>query len=136
METIRPDCVFSYWIFIWYLLYLFKVVKGYNPKFAIIVGFLENLSIILLMFYYKTKPKFVFLFIVMFLFMKVIPLYTVWNSKIKLKDVILTLVLFLIYLVWIYLNGKRLTELKKDTFDLIIHNKSTFPGITLLNKLF
>jgi hypothetical protein len=42
----------------------------------------------------------------------------------------------LIYLVWIYLNGKRLTELKKDTFDLIIHNKSTFPGITLLNKLF
>ena len=38
---IRPDLIFSYWIYLWYILYIFKVLK-YNPKLAIIFGMIKN----------------------------------------------------------------------------------------------
>ena len=131
----RPDFFFSYWIFAWYLLYMFNIVKGYNPKFAIIVGVIENMCVILLMLYYKTKPIYLILFVVMFIIMKIIPLYTVWKSRITLKDIISTIVLFVVYLIWVNLNGKSLIELKNQTIDLVAHNKNTFPGIALLYRL-
>ena len=66
---IRPDLIFSYWIYLWYILYIFKVVK-YNPKLAIICGMIENLVIFLLMCIYNTKQILVVLFIIMFVILK------------------------------------------------------------------
>ena len=82
---IRPDLIFSYWIYLWYILYIFKVLK-YNPKLAIICGMIENLVIFILMCIYKTKKILVVLFIIMFVILKLIPLYTIWNDKIHLND--------------------------------------------------
>jgi hypothetical protein len=131
----RPDFFFSYWIFAWYLLYISKIVKGYNPKFAIIIGILENIWIILLMIYYKTKTPFLVLFVVMFVLLKVLPLYTLWNNPIHFKDVVATISLFLIYVIWIYLNGRSLGELMNQTMDLVVRNKNTFPGIAILYSI-
>ena len=37
----RFDLVYSYWIFAWYLLYIFKIIP-YNPKLVLIIGVVEN----------------------------------------------------------------------------------------------
>jgi len=130
----RPDYIFSYWIFVWYLLYIVGV-KTYNPKFAIIIGTIENLCIVLLMLYYNTRTKLIILFIVMMTILKLIPLITLWTTKIYSKDIIATGILFIIYLGWILINKKTMFDFTCQTYDLVIHNKNTLPGMTLLTKL-
>ena len=127
--------IFSYWIFIWYLLYYFKIINIYNPKFAIIIGIIENSIIIILMLYYRTKIKLVLLFIIMMIILKIIPLYTIRNDKINYKDIFFTFILFIIYLLIMYLNGKNINSFVKQSKDLIIHNKNTLPGMFLLEKI-
>jgi hypothetical protein len=131
---VRIDFIFSYWIFLWYLLYIFKIIS-YNPKFAILCGFIENIIILSLMFYYGTKKKLILLFFIMFTLLKIIPLYSIWNTKITEIDIIATIVLFIIYLVWIFYNKKTISDFKNQTLDLVLHNKNTLPGMTILNKI-
>jgi hypothetical protein len=133
---IRPDLIFSYWIYLWYILYIFKVVK-YNPKFAIICGMIENLIILLLMCIYNTKKILIVLFIIMFFILKLIPLYTIWNDNIKLNDDIKnTSLLFIIYLVWIHLNQLNITDALTNSKNLILYNKNTMPGMTILQYIY
>ena len=132
---IRPDLIFSYWIYLWYILYIFKVLK-YNPKLAIICGMIENLVIFILMCIYKTKKILVVLFIIMFVILKLIPLYTIWNDKIHLNDDIKnTSLLFIIYLLWIHLNQLTITDAITSTKNLILYNKNGLPGMSILQKI-
>ena len=132
---IRPDLIFSYWIYVWYILYIFKVLK-YNPKLAIIFGMIENLIMFILMCIYNTKKILVVLFIIMFIILKLIPLYTIWNDKIQFNDDIKnTSLLFIIYLLWIHLNQLTITDALTNAKNLILHNKNTMPGMTILQKI-
>jgi hypothetical protein len=128
---IRIDYIFSYWIFLWYLLYLFGIVN-FNPKFAILCGLIENIGILLLMFYYGTKKHLVSLFLIMFILLKIIPLYSIWNTTIRMRDIVASIILFIIYLVWV---NKSLSDFKKQTEDLVIYNKNTLPGMMFLDKI-
>jgi len=132
---IRPDLIFSYWIYAWYILYIFKVVP-FNPKVAILGGIVENMGILSLMLFYNTKKILVVLFLIMFFILKLFPLYTIWNAKIKWRDDIKhTLVLLFIYFIWIQVNRITLADAMANTKNLILHNKNTMPGITLLERL-
>jgi hypothetical protein len=132
---IRPDLIFSYWIYLWYILYIFKVLK-YNPKLAIICGMFENIIVLILMYIYNTKKILVVLFIIMFFILKLIPLYTIWNDNIKLKDdIINTSLLFIIYLIWIRLNQLNITDALNSTKNLILYNKNTMPGMIILQYI-
>jgi len=131
----RPDLIFSYWIFAWYLLYFFGFFKFYNPKFAIIFGIFENLIMLFLLFYYNIKFYLILLFIIVVTIQKIIPLYTIWNDKIQNKDIIATFILFIIYLFWYRINNKNFSNIIKPTKDLILHNKNTFPGMVILEKI-
>jgi hypothetical protein len=127
----RIDYIFSYWIFLWYLLYLFGIVN-FNPKFAILCGVIENIGILLLMFYYGTKKHLVLLFLIMFILLKIIPLYSIWNTQILIRDVVALIILFIIYLIWV---NKSLSDFIKQTQDLVIYNKNTLPGMMFLDKI-
>lgn len=119
----RLDLVFSYWIFVWYLLYFFGF-KLYNPKFAIILGISVNLIILFLMFYYNTKYYLILLFIIVVTIQKIIPIYTIWNDKIQNKDIIATFILIIIYLFWYKLNNKKFSNIIKPQKELILYNKN------------
>ena len=45
----RIDFVFSYWIFLWYILYEFKITQ-YNPKWALTFGLIENIFAVIILF--------------------------------------------------------------------------------------
>lgn len=130
----RLDFIFSYWIFFWYLLYLFGLVTQYNPKFAIVCGLIENILILFFMLYFHTRIKLILLFIIMSILLKIIPLYTLWNTKIKWHDIQMTFLLFFIYLFWTYINNQKYNDFMKRTQELIIHNKNTLPGMRFLEK--
>jgi hypothetical protein len=127
--------IFTYWIFIWYLFYISKLVN-INPKFALIMAIIENICILFLMFYYKTNLNLVFLYIIMMIILKIIPLYSIWNTKIGNKDIIWTFILFIIYLIFRFVNNKTIDDLIQQHKDLIIYNKNVLPGINLFKSTF
>jgi hypothetical protein len=103
---LTPDYLFSYWLFFWYLLYITGIFTKYNPKISIILGLVMNLYIIYLMIYNK-QFYMLFLVITVIFIIKIIPLISLRNTKIKLNDFLFGFFLFLIYCLWITLYYKQ-----------------------------
>lgn len=128
---IRIDYIFSYWIFFWYLLYICKLIK-YNPKFALICALIENIVTLTFMLYYQTKQKTILLYLKLNFILKIIPLFIIRNSKIKINDVYFSIGLFILYLFWIEMNITHVfINLKKN----LIFNNVYGPGMQLLEKI-
>lgn len=120
----RFDLTYSYWIYVWYLLYIFHIIS-YNPKVFIIIALFLNSIYIFFMIYYKNYLLYIFLFIIVNLIIKVIPLWTIRNTSIKFKDIIAGTCLYMIYLWWLWINN----DLNKNFFSNIyysIKNNTTF----------
>jgi hypothetical protein len=132
--ALRIDLVFSYWIFFWYILYAFNVTK-YSPKIVIGLGIIENFIMLLLMFYYKTKKDTIIKFIIINFFIKIVPFYMILNDKIKITDIYATIFLFIIYSLWVYLNGETIIEYHNKIFESLIYNKNETPFMSLINYL-
>ena len=102
---LRADYIFSYWIFTWFLLYYFKLIN-YNPFFAIIIGLIFNTLQLLGYLYYKNYKKSI-LFIIGNFFIKIIPFYLIKNKTIKKKDILFTIFLFVIFVIYSHYNDKN-----------------------------
>jgi hypothetical protein len=130
---VRFDLVFSYWLFTWYIFYIFKIVK-YNPKWGLTIGLVENIGLLCLMFYYKNSWINIFLFCVVNLFIKIIPLWSIRNTKYDMNGIISFIGLFIIYLIWILLNNIPL-DIKKS-YIWIEKNQDAGPFTILIKKTF
>jgi hypothetical protein len=104
MISNRFDFVFSYWIFAWYILYICNIVK-YNPKWALTIGLVENIGILFLMFFYKHSIINIFLFCFINFFIKVLPLWSLRNTKYDITGIYSLIILFFIYLLWVKINN-------------------------------
>ena len=83
MKSNRFDFVFSYWIFLWYILYILKVVI-YNPKWALTISLIENTFALALMFFYKNSFINIFFFCFINLFIKILPLWSLRKTNVHL----------------------------------------------------
>lgn len=87
------------------------------------------------MIYYKTYLSVIILFILGMFIIKIIPLYLIWNTKVKRKDILFTFILFFIYTIWLYINNKSFYYLYNETKQVIL-NKKYFPSTELLLKIY
>ena len=46
-KVIRPDLILSYWLFIWYILYIIGFTNN-SPKLFLIIAILENFILLIL----------------------------------------------------------------------------------------
>jgi hypothetical protein len=129
----RFDFVFSYWIFTWYLLYIFKVVR-FNPKIFLEIGLLENLAQLSMMIYYNNSIQYILLFIIINTLIKVLPIYSIWNSKTTSYDIYAGIILFFVYFLYLRINRVDIRKHLEYGFESIKENKSFSPAITLLDK--
>jgi hypothetical protein len=134
MKTIRFDIVFSYWILLWFILYALKLTR-YSPKFALILGVLENLCMLILMFFSGTKIKTMILFVFIQTIIKALPIYYLRNKPIRMKDIYFTGLIFLVFLIWLHINNESLVENQKIIYDSLLNGKNTTPLIALFVKL-
>jgi hypothetical protein len=112
---IRPDFIFSYWIFIWFILYFTRIIT-INPKLWLILGLTIEIIVVCFMllhfdFYY------IFRFIFINFWIKVLPIYFIWNTKIRTIDVVYSFILFVIYLAWLYLNNQTIYTIYKMIYN-------------------
>ncbi len=134
MEALRGDLVFSYWIYVWYLLYIFKFIK-YSPKLALIIGLIYNIIMLLMMLLYGTSSRTIFYFIIINTFIKVIPLYYLRNETIKINNIYFIFSLFLVFIIWLQINKKNLVGNIKLIHDSLLYGKDKTPFIAFINKL-
>ena len=131
----RFDYVFSYWIFTWYVLYEFKII-AYNPKIALVLGLIENLVILLLMFYFANSFIYIFLFCFVNFFLKVLPLWRLRNTGYYRTDLYALIGLFIIYMVWLYINQIDVQKYATDRFHQLKNNKPIGPFTYYVDKYY
>ena len=114
--TITPDIVFSYWIFLWYILYILRIIP-YSPKLWLLIAII---TMILEIIYISMKADKILLFLFIFplILFKIIPFYTIRRDPYQLKDIIFGLVLCILYLLW--LNYKNVSLFKIYSFESIM----------------
>ena len=132
MTALRMDLVFSYWIFIWYILYVFKFTS-YSPKFSLIIGLLENIVMFIMMLTYGTSYKTIIYFIIINTLIKVIPLYYLRNNSIKMKDIYFSILLFIIFIIWLHINAQSLIGNTKTIHDSLLYGQNKTPLIGFIN---
>jgi hypothetical protein len=122
----RFDFVFSYWIFVWFLFYELGTTM-YSPKIALLVGLIENIGILCLMFYFANSWLNIFLFCVINVFIKIVPLYLLRNAPFKARDLYAFIVLFGIYILWILVNQVSIIDEANRRYNEICDNKPLGP---------
>ena len=130
----RLDLLFSFWILIWYVLYIINLIK-YNPKFWFFIALLSTLYNFYVMFYFK-RYYMALVFIIIVIIFKVIPIWTLRNTALRVKDIIAGLLLFIIYYIWLTYNNDTLYSLFHGFYISIRDNKPTsIEFMYLLNSL-
>ena len=145
-NVLRVDFLFSYWIFLWFLLYYSaaaaaphpSVAKPFlwiNPKFALYIALIENIINFIIIFKYLTFDIF-FKYIAMLLCVKVLPIYLLYDTKTHFfRDIIGTAAIFMIYLAWLNYNNTTLWEVYSRTFQSITRGENNTPFFAALNWL-
>lgn len=133
-DKYRFDFVFSYWIFVWFILYYYKIIL-YSPLFALIIGLIYNIFLYLYLIYKYIKNKtsynlfVLFDFIIVNFFIKILPLYyLIYVEKNNDYDIQITLLLFLLFIIWMFINRK----IYINNYKLIIIKQSSTPIYNLL----
>jgi hypothetical protein len=134
MAALRADLVFSYWIYLWYILYAFKITN-FSPKFPLILGLIDNIIMLLLMLVYGTSRETIFYFIIINTLIKVVPLYYLRNEPLKLRDIYFTCFLFILFVGWLHLNKQSLIGNLKVIHNSLLYGQDKTPFMTLLNKI-
>jgi hypothetical protein len=134
MAALRTDLVFSYWIYLWYILYVFKITI-FSPKFPIILGLLDNIIMLFLMLMYGTSKRTIFYFIIINTLIKIVPLYYLKNEPLKMKDIYFTIFLFIIFILWLHLNKQSLFGNIKLIHDSLLFGQNKTPFMDFINKL-
>ena len=128
----RFDFVFSYWIFVWWILYELGLVKQ-NPKFIIILAIIYIFSLILGNNNKKASCYFLPL-IISSCIIKFYPLFSLRDTEIEYSDVIFSFQFVLMYLFWLLVNDGV-----EDVFNFYFsnnHNNMRPPFEYYFNKFF
>ena len=134
MAALRTDLVFSYWIFVWYILYALKLTK-YSPKFALLFGIIDNIILLFLMITFGSSKRTIFYFILINILIKVLPYYTLLKEPIKITDIYFTCLLLLIFVVWLHINKQSLIGNIKLIHDSLVFNKNETPFLSLIENI-
>jgi len=134
MAALRADLVFSYWIYVWYILYAFKFTM-YSPKFALILGVIDNLIMLLMMLLYGTSRRTIFYFIIINTLIKAVPLYYLRNEVIKTRDIYFLGGLFLFFVLWLHVNKQSLVGNLKLVHDSLLYGKDQTPFMALVAQI-
>ena len=109
----RLDYIFSYWLLLWYILYILKLVP-FNPFWFILGGVVVN-TLEIFLGQVDNIPYFVLVNV----FLKIIPLYTLRGVKTTSADMYAGFVYLAMYIAWMKLNKEKILKLRAPLTDLL-----------------
>jgi len=130
---IKKSLFFSYWIVLWFILYLLNVIP-YNPKFIFCLSLLIILIVIICTNIYlqcyeldKQKKYNLIRFEIVTLIIKSIPLFFIINTQITQSDIDVSIVIIMIYLIWLFVNNTNVFDTYKKLLIRNIDNPKATP---------
>lgn len=121
-DFIRPDFIFSYWIFVWTVLHILGFVKA-SPKLWLILALIEN--IISVFFILRAGFYFVFRFIFVNFWLKCIPLILLSRERITKSDVRFSVGFFMAYICYLLINKENVMGIYQNIYDAQFDFKKT-----------
>jgi hypothetical protein len=146
-KTIPMDHIFSYWIYLWFVIYSLVtfssvktpankfIVNNLNPLLALILALIENLAMFIHLLYVYPNTTIIAKYIGMMLLVKVFPIYELRNTKIRWQnDLFYLFVVFGFYNIYLAIQGTNLIEVYMETYKSIANNKNQTPLFYTLDK--
>jgi hypothetical protein len=146
---IRPDFLFSDWMFMWAMIYLIanmyssksklhKYIVDYaNPLIIFIVALIENGYLLGLIIFQKKNWVLATKFIIMLLFTKIIPIYLLYKKPINIiSNILIFCIIFLIYNLHLYINNTNVYKIYENTNMYVLNNESKTPFFMLIHYFF
>jgi hypothetical protein len=113
------DELFSVWVFLWFVLYYLKLIQ-YSPKFWLILITIYAALSIVYMIYIRLKPIYILIVTLLMVVSKILPLYIIFDDKIKINDILFGFGLGIVYLLW--LNYKKVNVFTIYLVDMFNYN--------------
>jgi hypothetical protein len=104
IEMISMDMILSYWLFVWWIMYELGIVRE-NPKLMLIIGLIVN--VIMLLIKIVKGSRTLIPFVIINTLIKVLPLLMLMRTRISEEDVEGSLIVVLIYVLWVILNVNK-----------------------------
>ena len=132
----RIDFFFSYWIDTWsllYILYNYNKPVTYcshyiaNPKLALLFAIFMNIIELISMIYFSNSFIHIIIYVIIVSIGKGIPLAFLINTRICPYDIYVSIILFLIYLLWLHLHNVTLYEYVIQAYKNVKYNKPVGP---------
>ena len=131
---VTPDLLLSYWVLSWFLLYYIGWIR-HSPKLIMSIELIYNILQILQFIMKGLKWKYITLFAIVILFMKIIPLWIVRKDRITSKDITFSAFFLFVYLCYISLvRNKNLFEVYCQVNHSILDEQSETPFFYIVNK--
>jgi hypothetical protein len=106
LELLKPfTYLFSYWLLIWFFCFELGWTK-YNPFYFFCVALVVILIELGFMIYFQNDLIIILFWVIINFFIKFIPIYLLWGTPFRWKDIQVGLILFGIYLLFLAWNGK------------------------------
>jgi len=120
--------IFSYWIFIWFLLYYFKFTK-YNPLLTLIVGYIITVGELIYLISQKTNKYNLIKFTVINIIIKVIPILLIYNYKITFKEFVVNFYIFLIYIITMAIMNINPANIYRKVLNTYIQDDNKYQSV-------
>lgn len=146
---IRPDFLFSDWMFVWAALYYVAsfyttstpahnwVVNNMNPLIVFIVALIENGYLLGLIIIQTKNWGLAAKFIAMLLVTKIIPIYLLYDKPVNiLANSIAFIAIFAAYNAYLYMNNTTIYEIYRNTNMYVLNNETKTPFFMMLHYIF
>lgn len=146
--NITWDLLFSYWLFLWFIIYYIVIhftiegklfnffKKAANPIVGLLVASIENVIALLLLIYKNNRFISTITYLFAILLFKVIPIYLLKDYDVRVFYSSITfLIVFLIYLVYVIAKHQNPLEIYKTTFDSILLEQNNTPFFKMTSNL-
>jgi hypothetical protein len=116
-DVIRPDFLFSFWIFFWFLLYyFFPTLNLPSPVLGLYIALFENLLELFTLIRYNRELSFILQFVAVIVLIKILPLYLLRNVRMVFpQDIYILIGLFSAYLLYLVTQGTNVIEVYRKT---------------------
>lgn len=145
--NLRIDWLFSYWVYLWFLIFYFTInvrnstaaffiQKNLNPILALYFALFENIITFLYIIYVNPEIVIIVKFLLMILVVKVLPIYLISDKKINFSNDIYTLmIIFGIYNIWLWVNDTNIYEIYERTINAVSSGDNKTPFYNFINYL-
>ena len=120
--------IFSYWIFIWFILYYIKLTE-YNPLLLLIIGYIITFGELLYLIFKKSSKYNIIKFVIINTILKIIPIIMLINTTIRFKDFIMSLYIILIYMITMAIMNINPYKFYKTMLNTYINNDNKYKSI-------